>query len=399
MFYIVVQHIEHKEFIMVKPPKLFSTTLFAIVFVALMVSACAGQEAPTSTPTSEAQADMDYVKSQIEAAMEVPKFVFDGAPIDVSKAEGKTIFNLPTTSAVPMNELIHQTHKTVCDMLGINYIEYSNQGTPTEWAAGISQAINQQVDIIILTGAPNPKLLEPQLTQAKEAGIPVIVSHFYDVGSEFPDYVTAIVPVPFSKAGRLLADWTILDSGGTANILLITTDEFEDASLPLGDAFQDEIAQYCPECKVTKMDIRLSDWTTRMQTGVASALTEDPSIQYVVPIFDAMTQWAAPGVTSAGRSEDVKIATFNGTPFVLEMIQNGEIAAMEVGENMDWVAWSNIDQALRILTGLPPVDDEQFPLRVFTEANVDEAGVPPEYNVGYGDAYVDGYKEIWGLSP
>jgi ribose transport system substrate-binding protein len=345
-----------------------------------------------------AGADLAYVQQRIEAAMAMPTFKFNGSPLDASKAKGKTIFNIPTSSAVPMNEIIHLTQAKVAASLGINYVEYTNQGTPTEWAAGISQAINQKADIIILTGAPNPDLLGPQLAQAAEAGIPVIVSHQYDLAVKPPANIAGLIRVPFSEAGRLLADWVILDSKGTANALLLTTNEFNYASLPLGKAFEDEIAKYCPKCKVTNQDYRLVDWPTRIQTGVSTALTADPSITYVVPCFDAMTQWAAPGVTAAGRSSDVKIATFNGTPAILKMIQDKNIVAMEVGENMDWVAYSNIDQALRVLTGMPPVEDEMFPLRVFTAANVNEAGIPPAYNTGYGDAYLAGYLKLWGVS-
>ena len=35
---------------------------------------------------------------------------------------------------------------------------------------------------------------------------------------------------------------------------------------------------------------------------------------------------------------------------------------------------------------------------VFDDSNVDEAGDPPEYGVGYGDQRRDGFLEAWNLS-
>ena len=53
-----------------------------------------------------------------------------------------------------------------------------------------------------------PALLQPQLEEAKAAGIPVLVTHFYDDSSpEPPDCdgcaagVTALVTAPFNVAG------------------------------------------------------------------------------------------------------------------------------------------------------------------------------------------------------
>ena len=90
----------------------------------------------------------------------------------------------------------------------------------------------------------------------------------------------------------------------------------------------------------------------------------------MIPFVDGMAQYAAAGITAAGKTDKVKISTFNGTPFALKMIQDGNIVAMDVGENLDWLGWADMDQALRILVGAKPVQSEHTPLRVFDESNV-----------------------------
>jgi ribose transport system substrate-binding protein len=92
----------------------------------------------------------------------------------------------------------------------------------------------------------------------------------------------------------------------------------------------------------------------------------------------------------------VKIATFNGTPFVIGMIQEGQVE-MDVGENLDWIAHGILDAEMRMLCGLPEVKDPKIPLYIFDASNADTAGTPPEANTGYGDDYIEGYRKLWKL--
>jgi ribose transport system substrate-binding protein len=80
-------------------------------------------------------------------------------------------------------------------------------------------------------------------------------------------------------------------------------------------------------------------------------------------------------------------------------MQKGDIVRMDVGENLNWLGWAYIDAGARMLSGqkLPLQFDEHTPLRVFTKANVAQAGTPPKLSTGYGTAYQTGYKKIWGI--
>jgi ribose transport system substrate-binding protein len=49
------------------------------------------------------------------------------------------------------------------------------------------------------------------------------------------------------------------------------------------------------------------------------------------------------------------------------------------------------------MLGEEPVPTENVKLRLFDKSNVSEAGVPAKVNKGYGQAYVTGYKKLWGL--
>jgi ribose transport system substrate-binding protein len=112
---------------------------------------------------------------------------------------------------------------------------------------------------------------------------------------------------------------------------------------------QAELAKRCPSCKTTVIDVPAADWGTKMQSSVQSALLKDPGVNYVIPLYDSASQFVVPAILSAGRPGKVKIASYNGTPFVLQMIQQNKGVGMDVAESLQWIAYANMDQALRLM--------------------------------------------------
>jgi ribose transport system substrate-binding protein len=273
---------------------------------------------------------------------------------------------------------------------------YTNQAQPSQWAAGMNQAVAQKPDLIMLQGAPDPRVLQPQLIAARKAGIPVLVTHFFEESDPSPPNVTALVRVQFNQAARLEADYTIADTGGKANVVIVTSNEVPIAAKGMLNAMKQEFSK-CSACKLSIVNVPIPDWATKIQTEVQSALVKDSGVNYVIPFVDGMANFAASGITAAGKKDKVKISTFNGTPFALKMIQDGNVVAQDVGENLDWLGWADMDQALRILVGAKPVQSEHTPLRLFDKSNVGQAGTPPKDSTGYGNAYVAKYKALWGL--
>lgn len=104
-----------------------------------------------------------------------------------------------------------------------------------------------------------------------------------------------------------------------------------------------------------------------------------------------------PALAITGKRGQVPIASFNGTPFVIDLIQNGEVA-MDVGESLGWIARSTLDAYMRDLCGIGDAPDELYvPFLIFDETNAESAGTPAGFDQGYGDAHVGGYRTLWGL--
>jgi ribose transport system substrate-binding protein len=374
----------------------FYPLLGSAVLVLSMIG-CGGSTSSSGTGSTSG-IDLTYVTAQINKYKAKPGFTAPGPAFDASKAKGKLIFNIPFSSELPFNKITDDTMAAVAKQEGVQFINYSNQGQPSQQLQGIQTAIARKADLIFLEGAPDPALFGPQLTAAHNAGIPVVVSHFYDASQAPPANLPPLVVIParHNEASRLEADYTIMENKGNVHALIISANEIS-PSRGMVSAIQDEFRTKCgSSCTTSVIDVAVPDFATKVQGEVQSALVRDPKINYVIPFIDGLTQFAAPGIVAANRSKQVKVVSYNGSAFVLKMIEDHNIVTADVGEDLLRLGYSNMDQALRVLAGAAPVTQEAYALRVWDTSNVSETGTPPNQTAGYGNDFIQGFQKLWG---
>jgi ribose transport system substrate-binding protein len=351
--------------------------------------------------TAQAQdAGLARARAMIELHSKLPTFSAPGPAFDVRAcAAGKRILTLPVSSANPFTKNIAQAMVAAGKDAGVEVVEWENQAQPTQWVQGINFGINEKFDLIDLLGGIDPGVLAPQIKAARDAGIMVKTSHFYDL-TQKSMYESAgidgVVPLSFYKVGQILANWATVQTEGKANILIIGSNEI----LPTGPfvkGIRDELAKNCPNCKeIAYINAPVPEWATKIQTSVQSALLAHPEINYIIPIYDSMSGFVIPAVKITGKSDSVKIATFNGTPHVIDFVQNGDVE-MDVGESLGWIGRAIVDSHMRTLCGLPEPAELNVPFYLFTSANAMDAGSPAELDRGYGDVHVAGFNKLWGI--
>jgi len=340
-------------------------------------------------------------REAIEAHKAVPKFTPPGPAFDAKKLAGKTIFNIQETSANPFTNGITRAIKEVCQKVGIKFIDYPNQGQHTQWVQGMNTAITMKADVItLLGGAMNTKYMLPQAKAAYEAGIGIVTVVNEDLSQPKGPYVTARVGQPYAASAKLDADWVIMHSNCDTDVLVLTSDEVEGGITEV-NAIKKEFAELAPCVKLRFANAPVPEWSTKIAPVVTPLVQANKNLKWIIPLYDSMCQFVVPAIRMAGGYDRVKIATFNGTPFVLKMMQDdpdGPVS-MNVGESLAWLGYGAMDQAMRIMAGVPVVEsgDEHIPLRVFYKENVHETGTPPTYEDGYGDEYIPGYMKLWGL--
>jgi ribose transport system substrate-binding protein len=129
-----------------------------------------------------------------------------------------------------------------------------------------------------------------------------------------------------------------------------------------------------------------------------SVLTKFPDLNYMIPVVDAMALSMVPAIKQAGAADKVKIATFNGTPAVEKLVEAGDVVGADIGGANVWESWAYIDQALRVMTEMEPVD-QKVPLRMIDRSNIGDIQIDePDQRGWYGtDAAIAGYKQLWGV--
>jgi ribose transport system substrate-binding protein len=363
----------------------------------LLLFACSLGAMLAATVAHAAVPDLDAAKAMIAEHSTLPTFSPPAPPFDAHACmAGKKILTIPVSSANPFTKNIANAMTQVGKKIGFEVKEWENQARPTQWVQGMEYAINNKFDAIDMLGGVNPAVLGPQIAEAKKAGIKIFTSHLYDTIQTPDASVDLSMRVPYHEVGALLASWVTLKTGGHVNAVIVGSDEIIPTA-PFVKGITDTLAKICgPNCKTTYINAPVPEWSTKIQTGVQSALIADPTINYVIPIYDSMSQFVVPALTITGRKGKVKIATFNGTPFVIDMIQKGEVE-MDVGESLGWIARSVLDGYMREMCGLKTYDTLYVPFYIFDSSNAKNAGTPADYDRGYGDQHVAGYDKLWEL--
>ncbi|WP_349295805.1 substrate-binding domain-containing protein (plasmid) [Thioclava sp. 'Guangxiensis'] len=345
---------------------------------------------------AHAEANLAAAEEILSAHSQKPGFEAPGKPFDAKSCmAGKSILTIPTTSSIPFNQGIVESEAQIAKEVGFKHEIWQNQGNPTQWVQGVEYAISNNFTAIDLMGGLIPASLAPQLAEARKKGIRVYASHYMDVTQEKDPNADISLPVSFTDVGKILAAYAVTETQGKANVLVIGSDDIL-PSQPYWTSIEKTLAELCPDCKATYVNVALADWATRIQTSTQSALLKDPSINFIIPIYDSMSQFVLPALAITGK-RGMPIATFNGTPFVLDMIRNGDVK-MDVGESLGWIARSSMDTYMRDLCDVGDVPANLYvPFYIFDKNNAAEAGVPATYDAGYGDAQLAGYRKLWGL--
>ncbi|MCR8547498.1 sugar ABC transporter substrate-binding protein [Salipiger sp. P9] len=348
----------------------------------------------TAAPAlADAMADAEALLAKHSA---LPEFIVPGEPFDARACMAdKKVMSIPLTMTVPYGVELEKGMATAAAEVGFTFETWDNQLKIDQWIQGVSQAVAQDYDVIDLAGGINPELLGPQLSEARDAGIKISTTQLYDVTQEAVASVDASSKIDFTTAGKILAAWAYVKTEGKPNVVIIGSSDVL-SSKPYTDAMEAQLAEYCPDCKARVIDVPVSEWATKIQASVQSAVLSDPGVNYILPVFDSMSQFIVPALRITGSEGAVKIASFNGTPFVLDMIREGTVD-MDIGESLEWAGYTAIDNIMRMVCDLPEPQGNFVPLYIFDSANVETAGVPATYNDGYGDAYLTGFRKLWML--
>ncbi len=356
-----------------------------------------GSDAPATETPSEL--DVDAIMAELEPYTTQSEYSVEGAtPIDVREImKDKSLYVIPASVSTPFNSVTCQGMLDICTDLGIQSDWYSTNGTIDSWIAAIETAVNQGYDIIGGFSGVIPEVLSSQIEYAESNGVPVVDLHFHDFADAETCEDTYCLPADYELAGRILALWAIYRCGGEGNVAIVTSQEL-DASLAMERGIESAFEEYAPDMGRNYLHVVVTDWATKIQTEVQNALLADPEIKYVINLYDVMTTYTIAAIEAVGKTGEVKVCAYNGTPFALDLIKEG-LLDMDLGECLECMSYCLLDQMFRIAGGEEPLPDENPPFYIWTADNVDQA-LGEDGKAGWGgydQSYLDYYRELWML--
>jgi len=158
---------------------------------------------------------------------------------------------------------------------------------------------------------------------------------------------------------------------------------------------KDEFRKLCPACKVTVQDTQVAKLGTALGSTAQTLLRRDPSIDWVLPTYDAQALYVVPAIKSAGMAKKVKVVSSDAVTANLDFVAKGDVQVFDVGPPDIWIGWAAVDSALRGMLGQDAVE-ENVPLRVFVKENLQGVDTGDQ-DALFGSEYRDGYKQLWGV--
>ena len=217
-------------------------------FMGVSVLAASLMAAGNAPVHADAAADgLAKAKERLAVYTQKPVFKAPGEAFDAKAcANGKKQLSIPNSSANPFLKGIIDREKKAGAEVGLQVKEWENQGQPSQWVQGMEFAIRDKYDIIDLISGIDPSTIEPQVKAAKEAGVKVMTSHFYDPSDKQNPLVSSSLTIGFGEIGTILANWATVVTDGKANIVLIVSDEVPPTK-PLVAGLQERARRGLPE--------------------------------------------------------------------------------------------------------------------------------------------------------
>lgn len=331
-------------------------------------------------------------KAAGEKEMVKPTFSAPGEAFDISKLKGKHIYIITSLMAVPFVATIAHGVEDAAKQVGITTTLVDGKGQVTEWNRALAQAVSQKADGIVTVGA-SPELMKGPMGEALKAKIPVVDAVTADKTAALVPGTFSHVSISFYHSGQLQADYAIAKTGGKANVLILGDNEFP-GEVSRVEGMQKEFSTLCPACKVTVQDTQVANLGVKLGQMTQTLLRRDPSINMVLPTYDAQAIYVVPAIKEANFKNPVEVIGSDAVPGNLDWIRQGNVQIADVGEPEVWLGWAALDEVSRGMLGMKAVD-ENIPLRLFTKDNL--TGVSNDENDLFGGDFVAQYKKLWGV--
>ncbi|MGO2750843.1 MAG: sugar ABC transporter substrate-binding protein [Pseudoclavibacter sp.] len=351
------------------------------------------EQAPVSADiTAQQEEAVRIATERVEAAKEPAVFQAPGPAFSVSDAAGKKVFLIAHLIGTNhFTDTLIEALTTAFDARDVELVVRDAQANPAKAATVVDEAINQDADLILGFVLPT-SVMDASFKAAQEADIPVIQLFAADPHvDDSASGVVANVSFSYSDGMALVADYAVMESDANVRAAVWESTDVGTSQYSV-EGLESEFAELCPETCTTETLYNAESpvWAQRVP-GQASAAVADSNVNWLLPVFDGHINWLQPAVQASGRT-DISMAGFNGGLSSMQQMESDESIRALVHSPVVWGSWAAADQALRVLVGEQPVD-QNVPLRIFDHENMPDLSEPE--GSWMGADFQSGYESLW----
>ena len=262
--------------------------------------------------------------------------------------------------------------KTAAEAVGWKVVEIPFVTTDASTLApAFSKALAAEPTAVVLSGTPY-ELWSRYVPDFEKIG--AIVVPMFTGAVPLSDSVPAIGagPINDEDMAAKIARWVTDDSDGKRHVLVQRISAYN-AVAGWADAVTKELADICPDCKVSEIDSSAEQITgAGAAQSIVSEVRRDPSINYVIGYNGAFFQGLNQALANAQL--DVKVGGLFPLPQNIQDVQRGSGGAF-LAVNGYYATWFALDTALRHAQGAPMLSDEEqvVPSKLVTKASAKES--------------------------
>jgi ribose transport system substrate-binding protein len=379
----------------------------ALIALAVVAAGCGSSNNSSSSSSSttanassgggsnncQSQAEKLVTQQKQEVAWGNP-----GPAFDASKVKGKTIYWISLNADIPFTQSVFAGFKEAAQAAGAKFVFFNGAGNASQESRGVNQAVAAHADLIMIQSIPIPQI-STAIRAANAAKIPVVEAFNTDAGGTPDQGTQAAVTYDYTGSGRYIADDAVRISKCKVNAVIFSVSDESVAPFEV-KGMQDEFQKLCPStCSAKIQDAKIPEWSTRLPVLARNAVAS-PSVNWLLPLYDGMTQFTDPAVKAAGASDRVKVASYNATKGIVDQLANSsDPLAIDIGSSLEWSGWAIADQSFRLLAGAKPVADEKIPLRTFDKDNIGAINLKQPEASWYGTKtdFKSEYRKLWGV--
>jgi ABC-type sugar transport system substrate-binding protein len=256
--------------------------------------------------------------------------------------------------------------------LGVNLTVTGPADFSAPEQAPILNAVAASKPDALIVAPTDTKALNPELSRIAGEGTKIV---FVDTTTDDPSIAVSHITSNNIGGGELAAQTLAQEIGGKGTVAVIDVNPGISTTDARIQGFAQEMKAKYPGITVlaTQYD---NDSSATAASEVTSDISAHPNLSGVFATNVLSAQGAATGVQHAGKSGDVKVATFDADPQQMTALHQ-DVIQLAIAQSPYLEGEDGVQQAVNALTGQPVTANIGTPLVAITRQNMNSATIQP----------------------